>query len=138
MEKDAEMERSGSPGRPRYALSEAHRRIARAMAAYGVPQVEIARSIGVSAPTLRLYYAQELATGGTEAIAKVAESLFRKALGTTPQSVTAAIFWLKCRAGWRDQPGEPGKKAQAMAEAKRAGTASDWGDDLVSPIRFDG
>lgn len=33
--------------------------------------------------------------------AKVAESLFRKAIGEGPQSVTAAIFWLKTCGGWR-------------------------------------
>ena len=45
----------------------------------------------------------ELDTGQIKATAKVAESLFRKA--TTdghPQSVTAAIFWLKTRGGWRE------------------------------------
>ena len=107
----------------------------RAMAAYGVPQKEIAASVGISAPTLRLYYGHELATGGTEANAKVAESLYRKALGSTPQSVTAAIFWLKCRAGWRDRPEEvAGKKARAAVEAHDAGVGTDWGDDLITPV----
>ena len=107
----------------------------RAMAAYGVPQKEIAASVGISAPTLRLYYAGELAAAGTEANAKVAESLYRKALGSTAQSVTAAIFWLKCRAGWRDRPedAEAGKKARAATEAQSAGVGTDWGDDLLPP-----
>jgi hypothetical protein len=32
----------------------------------------------------------------------VAESLYRKAATDGPQSVTAAIFWLKTRAGWKE------------------------------------
>jgi hypothetical protein len=108
------------PGRPRYQANDAHRRVVRAMAAYGVPQKEIAASIGISAPTLRLNYADELAKSAAEANAKVAESLFRKALGSTLQSVTAAIFWLKCRAGWCERPDDSrlGKKAQAEAAAQ--------------------
>ncbi len=123
------------PGRPRYEANEAHRRVVRAMAAYGVPQKEIAASVGISAPTLRLYYAHELATSATEVNAKVAESLYRKALGSTPQAVTAAIFWLKCRAGWRERPEESelGKKARAAAAAQDAGAGTDWGDDLLPP-----
>ena len=123
------------PGRPRYEPTEEHRRVARAMAAYGVPHKEIAASIGISAPSLRLYYRDELATAATEANAKVAEGLYRKALGNTPQSVTAAIFWLKARAGWRDRPEDAaaGKKARAAAEAQSAGVGTDWGDDLLPP-----
>ena len=123
------------PGRPRYEASEEHRRVVRAMAAYGVPHVEIAASVGISAPTLRLYYAHELATSSAEANAKVAESLFRKALGSTPQAVTAAIFWLKCRAGWRERPEESelGRKARAEAAARNAGVGTHWGDALLPP-----
>ena len=37
-----------------------------------------------------------------QATAKVAES--RKATSDGPQSVTAAIFWLKTKGGWRETP----------------------------------
>jgi hypothetical protein len=39
-----------------------------------------------------------------EATAKVAEFLFRKATTEGSQAVTAAIFWLKTRGGWRETP----------------------------------
>jgi hypothetical protein len=32
----------------------------------------------------------------------VAENLYRKATGEGREAVTAAIFWLKTRAGWRE------------------------------------
>jgi len=72
------------------------------MAAFGVPEVNIARVVGIDAKTLRKHYREELDTGQTKATAKVAESLFRKATTEGPQSVTAAIFWLKTRAGWKE------------------------------------
>jgi hypothetical protein len=87
-------------GRP--APTEALRRQVKALAAYGVPQEEIGRVIGISKPTLERHYRDELDRGEVEANAKVAESLFRKATGDGAQAVTAAIFWLKTRARWRE------------------------------------
>jgi hypothetical protein len=64
----------------------------------------IARVVGIDAKTLRKHYREELDTGQIKATAKVAESLFRKATSDGSQSVTAAIFWLKTRGGWRETP----------------------------------
>ena len=74
------------------------------MAGYGVPELAIARVIAIDPKTLRKHYREELDTGQIKATAKVAESLFRKATGDGSQSVTAAIFWLKTRGGWREAP----------------------------------
>ena len=41
-------------------------------------------------------------TSHIKATARVAESPYRKATGDGPQSVTAAIFWLKTRGHWRE------------------------------------
>jgi len=73
-----------------------------AMAAYGVPEEKIARVLGIDPKTLRKHYRDELDTGQIKANSKVAESLYRKATGEGPQSVTAAIFWLKTRALWKE------------------------------------
>jgi hypothetical protein len=72
------------------------------MAAYGVPEADIARVIPIDPKTLRKHYREELDTGHVKANTKIAESLYRKALGDGAQSVTAAIFWLKTRAGWKE------------------------------------
>ena len=74
------------------------------MAAYGVPESVVARVLAIDPKTLRKHYRDELDTGQIKATAKVAESLFRKATGDGSQSVTAAIFWLKTRGGWRETP----------------------------------
>lgn len=72
------------------------------LAGYGIPETEISGLVGIDPKTLRRHYPQELDHGHTKANAKVAESLFRKATGEGPQSVTAAIFWLKTRARWKE------------------------------------
>ena len=114
-------------GRPEFTPTDAHRVQVKAMAAYGVPQDDIAKVIGCSAPTLRKCFWAELETAAVEANAKVAQSLFRKAVeGSGKESVTAAIFWLKCRAGWRDVAIEPGKKEQLETIARTAERGTDW------------
>jgi hypothetical protein len=72
------------------------------MAGYDVPEAHIAGVVGVSPKTLRKHYRGELDHGHVKANAKVAENLFRKATGDGREAVIAAIFWLKTRAGWRE------------------------------------
>lgn len=119
-------------GRPPYEPTKKDREMVLAMSGYGIPDYEIARVLGVSPPTMRKYFDLELATGHVQANAKVAQTLYKKATGDSPGSVVAAIFWLKCRAGWNDRPGEEdlGKKQQAALAAQTAGRGSEWGDDL--------
>lgn len=74
------------------------------MAACGFPQDTIAARIGIDAKTLRKAFRKELDMGTEAANAIVAQSLFKKATTAGPQSVTAAIFWLKTRAGWKETP----------------------------------
>ncbi len=52
--------------------------------------------------SLRKHYRVELDTGHIEANAKVAKSLFRLATHSTNPNITAIIFWLRTRAGWKD------------------------------------
>ena len=78
------------------------RRQVEALAGYGVPEPDIAGVVDIDAKTLRKHYRHELDHGHVKANAKVAESLFRKAIGDGSQSVTAAIFWLKTRAKWKE------------------------------------
>ena len=80
------------------------------MAAYGIPEADIARVLGVSKPTLRKHCGTELNTGATRANSKVADFLFYGICGGTGKPafkderarVTAAIFWMKTRGGWSE------------------------------------
>jgi hypothetical protein len=73
------------------------------MAAYGIPETDISRVIGVDPKTLRKCYREELDLGETKANAQVAGFLFNAAKNG---NVTAQIFWLKTRARWREVPVE--------------------------------
>jgi hypothetical protein len=77
------------------------RRTVEAMSGYGVTREAIAAVVGVHYNTLAKHYATELEVGRGKAMAKVAQNLFQIATGTGRDSVTAAIFYLKCRAGWK-------------------------------------
>lgn len=86
--------------KPPHQPTDQTRKTVRAMAGYGVPHEGIAAVIGIDAKTLRKWYRHELDTATVEANAKIAESLFKQAIdGNT----SAAIFWLKARAGWREK-----------------------------------
>src|SRR4051795_2363389 len=79
------------------------RRQVEALAAYGIPEADIGRVLGIDPKTLRKYYRDELDLGATKANAQVAGFLFAAAKGG---NVTAMIFWLKTRSRWREVPAE--------------------------------
>src|SRR4051795_8852384 len=60
--------------------------------------------------------------------------LFRIATGSGREAVTAAIFWLKVRAGWREPLGVReylmGKKEARELAAKNAAVGTEWEDLL--------
>src|SRR6202008_1639330 len=96
--------------RPVWTPTDAQRRQAETMAAYGIPEGGIGGVLGVSKPTLRKHCGTELDTGATRANSKVADFLFYGICGGTGKPafkderarVTAAIFWMKTRGGWSE------------------------------------
>lgn len=116
------------------------RRLVEAMAAV-ITQSEIAIVLGIDEKTLRKHYRDELDRGLYKANAKVGANLYKIACGGGREAVTAAIFWLKTRAGWSEYsppPREPkksppaqkplGKKAQADIDANSPPDDEDWAD----------
>lgn len=106
-------EPAGEPnGRPRYDPTDKERWQVEAMAAYGIPQSEIAAKLGISEPTLRKAFERELMTGSVTANTQVAEFLFATIMGRTvgdkpaiksdQARMTGMIFWLKTRAHWKE------------------------------------
>jgi hypothetical protein len=86
--------------RPTFQPTDEQRRIVKSLAAFGIKQDDIAKELDLSSRTLRKHFRIELDRGGVEANSQVAQALFKKALAG---DTTAAIFWLKCRAGWRER-----------------------------------
>src|SRR5205807_8904316 len=91
--------------RPLWTPTDAQRRQAETMAAYGIPEADIARVLGVSRPTLSKHCGTELDTGATRSNSKVADFLFYGICGSTGKPAfkderardTAAIFWMMTR-----------------------------------------
>jgi hypothetical protein len=117
------------------------RKIVEELVGFGIPLIEICRIIvnpqtdnGISINTLYSAFSEEIATGQPRANMAVARFLFNKAsgkLGSDTAAVTAAIFWMKCRARWkpfREEVTEDnvavaqryvGKKEQARIESEK-------------------
>ena len=77
------------------------RRQVEAMAGYGVPIKQIAAIMDMSDNTLMKHYRKELDAGDAKATAKVAETLYRKAV--EDRDTASIIFWMKARAGWSEK-----------------------------------
>jgi hypothetical protein len=73
-----------------------------ALSGFGLTAADIAQVLDVDIADLEAACARELKAGHIKANARVAESLYRKALGDGREAVTAAIFWLKTRARWKE------------------------------------
>jgi hypothetical protein len=90
-------------GRRAHQPDPSQRRQVEAMAAYGIPETDISRVVGIDPKTLRKCYREELDLGAPKANAQVAGFLFNAARNG---NVTAQIFWLKTRARWKEPPAE--------------------------------
>jgi hypothetical protein len=69
------------------------------LSACGTRHALIARHLQIDEKTLKKHFRKELSRGREDANAMVARSLFSAAVGG---NITAAIFWLKTRAGWKE------------------------------------
>jgi len=89
--------------RPRFTPTAEQRRIVKSMAAMGIPQEQVAQMINCRSPkTLRKHFREELDAAASEANYNVAKVLYN--LATSGEEPAATMFWLKCRAGWRERP----------------------------------
>ncbi|GEP06430.1 hypothetical protein MOX02_44680 [Methylobacterium oxalidis] len=108
------------------------------MASFGNTEEQIAQILAIDPKTLRAHYRFELDVGHVKATNAVAMNLFRQATKDDPKAVTAAQFWLRCRAGWSEYAPAPapartkelGKKEQAALAAETAAVDTSW-DDLI-------
>ena len=109
----------GKPGRPCWSPTDADREKIQIMAAIGLPQEKIALVFKVAPKTLRKHCAVELDTGEAVANSEVGKFLYDAAtgketfvkedgtrctrhVGVSGPTITAAIFWMKTRAHWKE------------------------------------
>ncbi len=86
----------------------------RTWAEIGTARQIIANELGISVPTLTLHYGIELAEAEERGVARVAESLYAKAL---KGDVTAMTFFLKTRGrklGWAEDKGDGGQTTNIL------------------------
>ena len=77
-----------------------NRRLISTLCGIGVPQKMIAAQIGIDEKTLRKYYDDDMEKGMAKATSQIAKRLYDIAMSDSKESLTACIFWLKCRARW--------------------------------------
>lgn len=94
----ADLFETGKRGRKPTHFTPEQRELVEAMAGFGIPHEEIAVVLNTGVESLYEHFREELATASTKANAKVAGFLFTQAKTNT----SAAIFWLKVRAGWKE------------------------------------
>lgn len=85
--------------RPAHSPTEKTRAEVLALAGLGTRHSDIAKHINISEPTLGKFYRAELDSGAIKANSAVAKTLYNKAINGDS---SACMFWLKCRAGWRE------------------------------------
>lgn len=107
-QKEANQQADAPPARD-YKKPGAHERdeklakLVELSAAIGYTQEQAARLIGVAVETMLKHYRLEWEQGGDRVNAAIAANLASIASsGRDKMAVTAAIFWLKTRAGWKD------------------------------------
>lgn len=109
--------------KPDYVPSDKDRTLVRLAASAGFSPTRIAALVGdgITSDDLNAHFAREMEIGSDQATLQVASNLFRMATawppikGVTP---TAAVFWMKSRAGWN---GEPDKGAKVTIKGGAAG-----------------
>ena len=104
MTNSSDKPRAEGSGYPFKATDE-QRRSVETMTAYGAPQSEVCRALKIDKKTLAKHFRAELDQAVDRANVKIAETLYKLALGgpDRPPNVGACIFWLKARAGWRER-----------------------------------
>lgn len=95
-------EKKNKGGRPAFKPTDEQRQRVSQWAAVGLPHEQIARGIvrgGISVPTLKKHFAEELETSFIKANAKIGGVMFKKAEAGDPQALK---WWTACRMGWKE------------------------------------
>lgn len=120
--------------RPRFEPTAEQRKTVEIMAAYGMPEEQIASTTGphgISPKTLRKHFRRELLLGATKANSKVAETAYQMA--NSGKCPVMTIFWLKCRGGWKERE-QPGLKLVAINQKPTEGSHADLDKSITDEL----
>lgn len=120
-------------GRTAFSPTDENRHLVKSLAGLGLRAEDIAQLVNnkqgkpISYDTLARYFSTELTQGRLQSNIAVAKTLYDKAM---KGDNTCMIFWLRTRAGWKDEPqriehsgpdGQPIRTAQVnIAQFKKA------------------
>lgn len=76
----------------------------KSLSAFGITQEKVADYLDIALKTLRKHYRRELDTALVSANFKVAQYLYKNAVDN--ENVSAQIFWLKTKGGWKEEKDE--------------------------------
>lgn len=79
--------------------TEETRKLVRSLSAVGIRYVDIASKLDIGDDTLVKHYKKDLEDGRIDANASIGQTLFQQAKNG---NTSAAIFWLKTRANWKE------------------------------------
>ncbi|KAB0682020.1 hypothetical protein [Aureimonas leprariae] len=139
MPKERRVRPSPKPvGRPAYRPSLDERQTVEEMKFCGESDATIARSLGISEPTLRKHFVDELNNGHANRRKEVIGLMFQSARSgnVSAQKKLEEIGRVAGAEAEFERQSKPraearlGKKEQAKREAETAGAGTDWGDDL--------
>jgi hypothetical protein len=90
-------------GRPAFVPTDKDRGLVEQLATWGVAEHHIAPLIadGISMPTLRQYFADEIMKGRAKASMGIGSTLYQKAMAG---DVASLIWWTKTQMRWAEQP----------------------------------
>jgi hypothetical protein len=104
-----------------FTPTEEQRRQVKLLAAMGNSHESIGKVIGIAPKTLRKHFEQELFRGAIDANTQMARKIYETGMGG---NVSAMIFWMKNRAGWREHGPEGQRGPVAVPDFVVKGSAS--------------
>lgn len=102
-------------GRPPYIPNDEDKDKVRILVIVGTPIKTICQILGIANRVLYRHYKKEIQLAAQEATAQVAANLFRM----TKKNPAAAMFWMKCKAGWREKDDSNAVTAPITINLKR-------------------
>jgi DNA-binding CsgD family transcriptional regulator len=92
-------------GRPSFKPTDEQRRLVKMMVSGGIPHPDISRCLGISEPTLRKHFRNELDIGmaeaQTQAVARLRQIMMQQE--DIKAATTATIFYLKTKGGFSER-----------------------------------
>ncbi len=101
-----ERARTGKRGQPPYEPSDENRAMVQGMVGLGIRRADLAALMAITQKTLRKHFRKELEVGDAMVVYTVGKSLYLAATtahkGHPHGNVAAQMFFLRCRAGWKE------------------------------------